>query len=316
MQDYIFYRNKTLFYVQLLFILLLLPYNQLYASLKNQNNVIVGILSTKIPSYPTEYKTAVNITKILNSKGVKVVLIDYNTVIKSAEEFNSCGFQTFDQAINFVLSKFIHDNGINRILIPGNYYNISSSPLNPSPNRQLVTNSIVTIVKNNPKIHLLAICGGLQGIMHAQGILVNRIDNMVQSQDTVNTHIVSMPYPYSKNANLHQVIINLNSRLANIICKTFKRQYDRIVTYLPDSHHEAINSSSDNIKKMYALGYKVVAISEDGIIEAVEDVNNNILLQMHPEYLLMNYKEKLTDYHRKKALIISDAIIDDFLYRK
>ncbi|KJV68994.1 gamma-glutamyl-gamma-aminobutyrate hydrolase family protein [Candidatus Neoehrlichia procyonis] len=319
MKIYTFNNNKASFFlIIVLFLFLLLPCQQsVCANLKNtpKNNVIVGILSTSVPSYPTEYQTAVKISKIFNDKGIKVILIDYNKIIKFARELNNCDVEISNQSIDYALQKFISDNNINRILIPGNKYNISSSPLSPSPNRQLVTSSIAKVVRNNPKIHLLAICGGIQGVMHAQGILVNRVDGMLQSQDSASVHVISLPDPTSKNANLKKVIIDSNSRLAYIINKVSKQQSSKIITYFPDVHHEAINNNSENIDKMHALGYKIAAMSEDGMIEVIEDKNNNILLQMHPEYLLMNSQEKLTDNHRKKAIMIANIIFDDFLYR-
>ncbi|WP_248886801.1 hypothetical protein [Anaplasma phagocytophilum] len=41
----------------------------------------------------------------------------------------------------------------------------------PTPNRQLVAAAIAEIVHENPDIKLMGVCGELQSIMHAMGII-------------------------------------------------------------------------------------------------------------------------------------------------
>ena len=310
--------------ILLLLIVLLIPCKAVLAGCAKyaQKDVVVGLLSTKFVNYPNEYKTATEITQLLQSYGVSVVLMDYNVIMKLVKDEIIKMNETYKKSykvsrydvIENVLEKFIKENHINRILIPGNHYNISSLPISPSSRRQLITNAIVKIVNKDHCIHLLGICGGLQGIMHANGIKITRIENMINSDPSL--HVISMPNPRNVDANLHKILISPNSRLSNIINSLGNKLLTKKqVVYFPDAHSEAINSDIKNIKKMYDLGYKIVALSEDGIIEGVEDKYSNIHFQFHPEYLMMNIEGKYDGTHRDISLMIADAIIKDFLFR-
>ena len=320
------YKIKNVVAVILLFTMLVVPYSTILAGCVkyDQKDVVVGLLSTEFISYPNEYKTATEIIQLLQSYGVRVILMDYNVIMKLARDEIIKLNETYKKnykvsrydIIKNVVARFIERNHINRILIPGNYYNITSLPIAPSSHRQLVTNAIVKIVNENHCIHLLGICGGLQGIMYANGVEITRVENMINSHAAVESHIISMPNPRNIDANLHKIIISPSSRLSNIISNLNSKLLSKEqVVYFPDAHSEAINNDIENITKMYNLGYKIVALSEDGIIEGVEDKYGNIHFQFHPEYLMINIEGKSDGANRDVSLLIADAIIKDFLFR-
>ena len=284
------YKIKSI--ITLCLIGFILPYNVILADCikYDQKDIVVGLLSTRFATYPNEDKTAAEITQVLQSYGVHVVLMDYNVIMKSVkdeiikrnESYDGKNYQVSRYSIiEDVVTEFIKNNHINRILIPGTHYNIASLPISPSSDRQLVTNAIVKIVNKNSCIHLLGICGGLQGIMNANGIKITRVENMVNSQISVSSHRVSMPNPRNVDANLHKIIVFSNNRLSSILSVMNNNLdvKDKQVIYLPDAHSEAIDSSMENLAKMYSLGYKIIALSEDGIIEAIEDKHGNIYVQ-------------------------------------
>ena len=98
---------------------------------------------------------------------------------------------------------------------------------------------------------ILGICGGLQSINVYFGGSLN--------QDVENHNLINEK---------HMIKIEKESFLYNT--------YDKTQLYVNSFHHQAI--------KNVAEGFKVTAISEDGIIEAIEK-ENIIGVQWHPEAL-------------------------------
>ncbi|ABD45364.1 conserved hypothetical protein [Ehrlichia chaffeensis str. Arkansas] len=271
---------------------------------------------------------------MLEKLGAEVVLLDYNVIV----DFKKIKNESLEEAkddisllekieadkIQHAVHNFIKEHKINRIFIPGNYYNVDTEPYTPTPNRQLVTNAIVKIIEDNPKIHLIGVCGGLQGIMHAVGIEVIRVKKIIASQEAVAAHSISMPDPHRKDVGLHRLRVVPGSRLSSIISKYTKPDDNGwIAIYFPDAHGGVVNNSQENIKKIESLGYRIVGFSDDGIIEAIEDKNGNILFQDHPEALAINAikgsdqddNDNDNDIRRRQATLSAIAIINDFLYR-
>ena len=318
------YRIRHAVIVILFFTILITSYISVVAECVryDRKDIVVGLLSTEFVSYPNEYKTAVGIIQLLKSYGVRVVLMDYNVIMQLVKdevirinETHETHYGVSRYIIESVVARFVEEHNINRIFIPGNYYNISSMPIAPSLDRQLVINAIVRVVYGkNHCIHLLGVCGGLQSIMYANGIRITRVENIINSYVSVESHTISMPDPRSVDANLHQIKIFPNSKLS-IIAANLKLDKNQII-YFPDAHSEAIDNDVKNIMKMYHLGYRIAAVSEDGIIEAVEDKYGNMYFQFHPEYLMMNAERKFGDSTgRDASIILADAIIKDFLFR-
>lgn len=268
----------------------------------------IGVLSTQSVTYPHEYNTAVGITELLVKLGAKsVTLLDYNKIVEGAG-----GTSAGMAAIKDSLGRFLRENGVDRILIPGNYYNVVSPPLPPTPNRQLVTDAMVGLIDDGANLRFLAICGGLQGVLHSKRIKLNKVRDILGSDKMADSHNIADPDPRLPGVPLMRVKALPGTKLESIVRKV--NAGGDLVFYLPDAHKEAIDNAPENIKKLKALGYKIAAVSEDGIIEALEDREGNILIQMHPEYMLMN-ADKKTGQHRAvdRAIAVALAIITDFL---
>jgi putative glutamine amidotransferase len=117
-------------------------------------------------------------------------------------------------------------------------------------------------IKNN--IPLLGICGGMQ--------LINVINGGCLIQDLADHHndyLIHEQKPYHEAA--HHVIIQENTILSKI---TKQKQID-----VNSSHHQAINKLGND--------FIASAISDDGVIEAIETTNKDQFImgvQWHPEY--------------------------------
>ncbi|MGN7619136.1 MAG: hypothetical protein ACTJLM_04695 [Ehrlichia sp.] len=299
----------------------------------SNKKITVGFLRTEKETYTEEWTFSNNIAEMLEQLGAEVVLIDYNTIVdfkkvkNEALEESQHDISLLEKVesdkIQNVVYNFITEHKINRIFIPGNYYNLDTEPYAPTPNRQLITHAIVKIVESNPKIHLIGVCGGLQGIMHAVDVDIIRVNKIVTSKEAVAAHSISMPDPHRKNVDLHRLRVVPGSRLSSIVSKYVKPDDNGWISiYFPDAHGGVVNNNQENIKKIESLGYKIVGLSDDGIIEAIEDKHGNILFQDHPEALAINAikgsDEDLkddNDARRRQATLSAIAIVNDFLYR-
>ncbi|WP_249548708.1 gamma-glutamyl-gamma-aminobutyrate hydrolase family protein [Anaplasma phagocytophilum] len=298
-------RNAVGFYV-LFTVLLILSLSAQAAAGK----AIVGLLSTQYSTYAGEDRTAKDIEGLLLKLGAeRVVLIDYNVIMKE--------LGAGSDALSIVrrVDKFLLDNEIDRVFIPGNYYNISSPPFPPVPYRQLVTDAIVSIMQDRHDIKLLAICGGLQGVLHSQKVKIKRLDSMLRSSEMVASHNVSEKHPREYGKSLLGVNVVPGSKLAKIIESARGAEAGGSLRfYVPDMHNEGIDIGEHNVKRLLDLGYKVTAYADDGIIEAVEDSRGNMLLQMHPEFLLIGMEKKVGQHAEVDVSIkIALGIMDDFL---
>ncbi|MGN7661125.1 MAG: gamma-glutamyl-gamma-aminobutyrate hydrolase family protein [Anaplasma sp.] len=267
---------------------------------------VVGLLSTQASTYPREHDTAIGIMNLLVSLGAeKVVLIDYNEIV--ADNDND------PAAVENRLREFLESNHVDRVFIPGNHYNIVSPPLPPVPHRQLATTALIRLMGGGGlKLRLLAICGGLQGVLYAQGVDIDRVENMLGSSAMARSHEISLPNPRLAGVPLMRMRALPGTRLASILEKI--NDSGDMVFYMPDAHSEAVSNTAENIEKLKDLGYKLSAFSDDGIIEALEDKRGNMLLQMHPEYLLMNVEQKVGKHSAvDRSVEVARAIIGDFL---
>ncbi len=295
---------------------------------ENQSEIVVGLLKTEKETYPYEWEFSDNIYEMLTYMKAKVLLLDYNKII----DFDKIQKEALAEAkndqllaqrleldkIKVIVKNFIQENKINRIFIAGNYYNLDTDPLPPTPNRQLITEAIVKIIDDDPSIHIIAICGGLQGVMHAKGVEVVRVNQLVDVKQQ-EAHLISMPNPQQENVHLHKLKIVPESRLGAIASKFIKPDKNGwFSVYFPDAHGGVINTSDKNKEKLEHLGYKVVGFSEDGIIEVIEDKHGNLYFQDHPEALVINSDKNYPakDKEREVATLVAIAIINDFLYRK
>ncbi|MFV9838571.1 MAG: gamma-glutamyl-gamma-aminobutyrate hydrolase family protein [Aaplasma endosymbiont of Hyalomma asiaticum] len=275
----------------------------------SSDGAIVGLLSTKYPTYEGEYRTASGIKELLLKLGAKgVVLVDYNVIM------SELGYDASLGEIAGHLDEFLRKNNIDRIFIPGNKYNISSPPYPPVPYRQMVTDAVVNVMERRGDLKLLAICGGLQGVLHAQKVKVKRVQDILRSYEMAELHVSSTHDLREYGASLHRVFAVPGSKLAEIIRRVRGEKNGPLEFYVPDMHREAISTSSDNKNRLKELGYTISAVSDDGIVEGVEDSRGNMLLQMHPEYLLMGMEEKMGQHPEVDISIqIAKSIIENFL---
>lgn len=265
-------------------------------------NIIVGLLKTD---------ESQNIYEIFNNFGVKTIFIDYDKIINLKEIQEEFAKQDEILAEKLILdrikvevAKFIKEQKINRIFISDNFH----SALNPY--RQLVNEAIVKIVDDNPTIHLLAICGGLQDIMYAKEIEVTNVVN-----DEKN-HLKSAQ---KENIPLQQIKIVPGSRLEKVVARfLLPNQNGWFSTYFPNAHSGTVSNTTENRRRLELLGYKIAAFANDGVIEAIEDKHSNIYFQSHLEALVVksDKNSRLSSQKvRQVSTLVTIAIINDFLHR-
>ncbi|WP_108784029.1 gamma-glutamyl-gamma-aminobutyrate hydrolase family protein [Wolbachia endosymbiont of Bemisia tabaci] len=265
-------------------------------------NIIVGLLQTD---------ESQNIYEIFNNFGVKTIFIDYDKIINLKEIQEEFAKQDEILAKKLILdrikvevAKFIKKQKINRIFISDNFH----SALNPY--RQLVNEAIVKIVDDNPTIHLLAICGGLQDIMYAKEIEVTNVVN-----DEKN-HLKSAQ---KENIPLQQIKIVPGSRLEKVVARfLLPNQNGWFSTYFPNAHSGTVSNTTENRRRLELLGYKIAAFANDGVIEAIEDKHGNIYFQSHLEALVVksDKNSRLSSQKvRQVSTLVTIAIINDFLHR-
>ncbi|BDG75673.1 MULTISPECIES: gamma-glutamyl-gamma-aminobutyrate hydrolase family protein [Wolbachia] len=268
-------------------------------------NIIVGLLQTD---------ESQNIYEIFNNFGVKTIFIDYDKIINLKEIQEEFAKQDEILAKKLILdrikvevAKFIKEQKINRIFISDNFH----SALNPY--RQLVNEAIVKTVDDNPTIHLLAICGGLQDIMHAKEI---EITNVVNDE---KNHLKSSSYPQKENISLQQIKIVPGSRLEKVVARfLLPNQNGWFSTYFPNAHSGTVSNTTENRRRLELLGYKIAAFANDGVIEAIEDKHGNIYFQSHLEALVVksDKNSRLSSQKvRQVSTLVAVAIINDFLHR-
>ncbi len=268
-------------------------------------NIIVGLLQTD---------ESQNIYEIFNNFGVKTIFIDYDKIInlkEIQEEFEKqdeiLAKKLILDRIKVEVAKFIKEQKINRIFISDNFH----SALNPY--RQLVNEAIVKIVDDNPTIHLLAICGGLQDIMHAKEI---EITNVVNDE---KNHLKSASYPQKENIPLQQIKIVPGSSLEKVVARfLLPNQNGWFSTYFPNAHSGTVSNTTENRRRLELLGYKIAAFANDGLIEVIEDKHSNIYFQSHLEALVVksDKNSRLSSQKvRQVSTLVAIAIINDFLHR-
>lgn len=124
------------------------------------------------------------------------------------------------------------------------------------------------------KLPVLGICRGSQLMnVYLGGSLYQDINEQVPKA------LGHSPGPELLEEAYHSINLKVGSKLHNIFGK------EKI--YVNSYHHQAINKLGENLE--------VIAISEDGIIEAIEATDNRFMVgvQFHPEALIKRYPEFL-----------------------
>ncbi|WP_353284899.1 glutamine amidotransferase [Wolbachia endosymbiont (group A) of Lasioglossum fulvicorne] len=282
------------------------------------NDIVVGLLK-KEGAFGCEVS---QIYEIFNNFGVKTVLIDYNKIINlTGIQEKSLIFAKQDEVLALALdrikievARFIKEQKINRIFILNDLHQPKTRIADFY--NDLATKAIVKIVDDNPAIHLLGICGGLQDIMRAKGIEVAGYERQQK------THLMSALNPKQEDVPLQQIKIVPNSRLAEVIAKfLIPDENGWFSTYFPDANYalsKVVSNTPENRRKLESLGYKVAAFSSEGVIEAIEDKHGNVHFQSHPEALVVKSDKSLylsNHKERQVSTLVAIAIINDFLYR-
>ncbi|MFI3242233.1 MAG: gamma-glutamyl-gamma-aminobutyrate hydrolase family protein [Alphaproteobacteria bacterium] len=148
---------------------------------------------------------------------------------------------------------------------PKQYYNSNQSGFGFEYTQRLCAYIALSINAQTKKIPILAICAGAQIIAMEKGLKIDLVDNH-----------------QTKELNVHKIKIASNSLLKKIINK-------EEITVNSRHKEQVINNNTINI----------YATSDDNVLEAWGDENNNILcVQWHPEtmYVENNDKEQLEIY--------------------
>lgn len=278
---------------------------------------IVGFLQSARETYPHERGYSDDVKVVLKSIGANVESLDYNEIIKKAQvqcntDKSNCPLYKCTKEL---VRSMLHTQHITHVLIPGNYYNLNTTPYPPNNNRQFIT-AILTELADEHEIYLMGICGGLQGIVFSKGIGLTRVDNIIREKRVAQNHTMSMPYPGKDKVLLHRIRIDPSSRLFDILKGTAPLDKNGwMYIYLPEAHNNMINLDHTNIIRLHSLGYKIVAFTDDGVIEAIEDKNGNIHFQGHPEALAKYHNKKYTDTRRNISVKATVKILQDFLAR-
>jgi anthranilate/para-aminobenzoate synthase component II len=252
---------------------------------------VIGFLSTQIPVYEHELDFSDGFDILVQNLGGQLKIIDYHLVF--SKQLNSKLVLTLEEVLEQELKK----NNITKVIIPGNYYNIACKPHAPLPNKQKVTEALLNLSRQG-RVKTLGICGGMQGILHADGIAIASLKQMGMDSD----HLFSHPDPHNKKVRLNKIMINPASSLAKIIQNKNLVVSDNgwIKLYMPDYHTEGVDFSPSNLKLLEEKGYKIIGFSQSGVIEVVEDSMGNIHFQAHPEGLILNSDQK--EFYNDKAI--------------
>lgn len=290
-----------------------------------------------------------NIIEVLESFCVNPVIIDYNTVvdwnnIKSIkpEEINEKTLkpeqiEQIDKLVYNNLKRFLKENKIYKVVIGGDNFNYNEEPYHPAPqSRRFITKALAQMEKEG-KIKLLAICGGMQGILYYDNVKLDTVKNMI-GEDKAQKYLSAEPYImgekyiesskdegsnkfYSCNSKLNKLLVSENSHIGRLMI-TAEKQYDikyerdgkgNLITLIPSAHHNGVSSfDKANLDKLDKDGYKVIGKSEDGIVYITEtDKSSDIMIEGHPE-LLANVN-KCKNSFPKEAVVFSRLLFWDLI---
>ncbi|MDG7055946.1 MAG: glutamine amidotransferase [Wolbachia endosymbiont of Meromenopon meropis] len=328
---YAYYNNIF----NIILIIILLFNNITYARAINESlystnvDIIVGLLQTEEEIYSHEFDMIQNIYDMFNNFGAKTVLIDYTKIIdlkkiraKSYDLAKQYEIPSRKPVLNRIKAKiegFIKQYKINRIFILGSCQNLHSVDFSTARSSNLITEAILEIIDDNPRIHLLSICGGLRNIMNTNGIETISVLNFIKNEEKQKFHSKSITNLQEGSMLLQQIKIVPNSHLAEIVIKFLPPdQNGWFLTYLPYTHSVVVSNTLENRKKLGLFGYRVAAFSSDGIIEIIEDKYGNIYFQSHPEILILKSGENSCQWYNKArqiSTLVVISIMNDFLYR-
>lgn len=118
-----------------------------------------------------------NIIQVLESFHTHPITIDYEQLIDwhTVEKLSE---KKIEKIFQNELKKFLTKNNITKIVLGGDNYNYNVPPLHPDPRRPLFTKAISKMEKEG-KIKILAICGGMQGILWYNNVKLAAVESMI-----------------------------------------------------------------------------------------------------------------------------------------
>ena len=262
----------------------------------------------------------------------KIKIIDYTHIITAETldmEFLDIdeGKKTanIDQIVFEIVKAYLERYNIKKVIIPGYYYNWQHNPYPLTPNREWITRAL-TKLADMGEIHLMGICGGMQGILHAHKIKLAKVSELVGREnakphtgfldDIRRVRIADVSKAFN------QSLINPDSKLAKITLPhtTGLNSDGWLGITVFELHGIAVDNDIDNLARLQELGYKVIMRSNDDIIEGVEDTHGNMHFQFHPDYALHygnsdNTIENVTPQTQENALKFAEIIFKEFIER-
>ena len=267
-----------------LLILLLVAKSNLYS----KENVGV-IKNTK----SNEKNGKQNIFEILESFGVNPVTVDYGSVV-NWKEIEKLKGEEAELKIYKALKGFLKSNKITKIVISDDSRSFAQAfNSKESERRSRMTKAVADLERKN-KVDVLAIAGGMDGVLYHNGVNISEIKTMISPKRAAKyesaTRNLNMSGKQFCNAPTNKVLISKSSemgRLMQLAEQKYNIKYgvngENYVTEMQFSHSDAVSSEEENIDQLENAGFKVTGKSIDGLVFVVENkTNNDVLIAGHP----------------------------------
>ena len=297
----------------------------------------IGLLSTNF-NYKREnkkkntrqYPISRLVYEAFEGHGLDIHIIDYNNLLTAEtvdmeffHESSADKQMLIDQVTLDIVQNYLMQHKIKKVIIPGYFYNWQHEPRPLTPNREWFTRALTKLAEEK-EIHLLGMCGGMQGIVHARGIKLAKVSELV-GRDHSAHHIGFLEDIKSNrvpdiNKSFNESFVKPDTYLAEIAkqCSHIRNDNNWLGVKVFELHEIAIDNDPIIVKKLEDIGYNVIMKSNDGIIEGIEDGCGNMHFQFHPDYALyygkcmnkMSLGQCIDDAYK-----FAKALINDFINR-
>lgn len=193
-----------------------------------------------------------------------------------------------NEKLKKVVENFIEERNITGIFLPGDYYNYDTAPYHPEPQERPRYSKIFLDIAKERNIPLIGVCGGLQTIANYENIAIKRVEDMVSTEDAQN-HILTKSASALQET-IRRELVMPDTKLERFFTKInskfgIKNTHEKYL-YVPEAHLAAIDNSWENRLFIENKGYKINAVSSDGIIQGIEHKKHPIMgFQGHPEVM-------------------------------
>lgn len=243
-----------------------------------------------------------NIEYVLESFGDKSIIIDYYNMV-NWDEIKNYEDKEKELVIFNALTRFFKENDIKKVVMGGDNYNYNAPPYHPEPRERFYFTKVLSRMIDGKNVKVLAICGGMQGILHFNGIKLNSLKSILGDEDTKyqnavyylnlsDEEFIEKKSKYkSCECPLNEIFIDDSSSLGRLLLRAEKKyniKYERdgnnfFIVHGSFANFHAPDNRLENIMKIYDGGFKVIGLSRDEIPYIIEDKNGNIMIQAHPE---------------------------------